>query len=160
MLKSIFSAILFTPSVAVDCNSFAYGMPVSEIRLSIPQSLNNPSTISLLLLGSFEYDWAVPPKTTKSVLIFKSSNLTQTITFVPSGFHSTLPFPSQVSAFFPAFISSIVSRYSPIDIVFPLSSSAFAVVGVSLSISTIFEHWKYFFVSASTNAKSTTLRES
>ena len=152
--------MLFTPSVAADCNSLAYGIPVSEIRLSIPQSLNSPSTISLLLLGSLEYDWAVPPKTTKSVLIFKSSNLTHTITFVPRGFHSTFPFPSQVSAFLPDFISSIVSKYSPMEMVFPLRSSALAVVGVSLSISTIFEHWKYFFVSASTNAKSTTLSES
>ena len=114
--------------------------------------------MSLFVFGSLEYDFAVPSKTTRSVLIFKSSNLTQTMTLVPNGFHSTRPLPSQVSAFLPVLISSMVSWYSPMAMVWPVRSSAEAVVGFSLSISTIFEHWKYFLDNDSTNAKSTTLR--
>ena len=73
---------------------------------------------------------------------------------MPNGCQSTCPFPFQVSFLLPSLISSMVSTYSPISTFLPFSSEALFVVGVVLLMSFMFEHWKYFFESSSTSAKS------
>ena len=48
----------------------------------------------------------------------------------------------------------MVSWYSPMAMVLPFRSEALALVGVVLVMSTMLEHWKYFFDSSSMRAKS------
>ena len=132
-------------------------MPVSLIRLSIPQSLKSLSTTSMLLsISGAATVSQTPSYTISSLLIISLSNFTQTIILEPKGFHSTRPVPEKPLSPLP-FISSIVRLYSPMATTLPLNSEASLVVGVLSLISTCASHWKYCWLRRWARAKSTTL---